>query len=97
MAFLRIIVPILLLAISSALAGGNNGAVVGYFTNWATYRQGLGSYTVSDIPANLYTHLIYSFLGVDPTTYKVKILEPEQDVSKGGFKKFVDLKKSIPT
>lgn len=96
-AFLRVILPILILGITAALAqSGNRGVTVGYYTNWAVYRPGLGSYTVADIPANLYTHLIYSFTGIDPTTYKIKILEPEQDVNKNGFKKFVDLKKTNP-
>ena len=36
-----------------------------YYSNWSQYRNGAGTYFPTDIPANLCTHLVYSFAKLD--------------------------------
>ncbi|XP_043247037.1 endochitinase-like [Amphibalanus amphitrite] len=68
-----------------------------YFSAWAYSRPELGSYDVEDIPADLCTHLIYSFIGVSNVTWGVLILDPEHDEgADGGFHRFTALKQRYP-
>ncbi|XP_055903089.1 endochitinase-like [Eupeodes corollae] len=99
MAYIKLILStLLLLGISTTFAQNEStGVVVCYYSNWAIYRPGKGSYTLNDIPVDKCTHLIYSFVGIDHNSKEIKILDQEQDINKGGFKKFVALKKSNPT
>lgn len=70
--------------------------VVCYYGSWATYRDSPVTYKVEDIPANLCTHIIYSFLGVDENTWEVKVLDQYGDETLRGFERFTGLKGSNP-
>lgn len=76
---------------------GKPARVVCYYSNWAIYRPGIGSYTVDDIPLTKCSHLVYSFVGVSNVTWELLVLDPELDVEKENFKKFVSLREKNPS
>ena len=46
-----------------------------YFTNWAQYRNGDGRHVPSDIPADLCTHIVYSFAKIPQGQNKLEPYE----------------------
>ncbi|TOF90180.1 hypothetical protein CGJ15_24540 [Vibrio parahaemolyticus] len=67
-----------------------------YYETWARYRPEEVHYDIEDIPADLCTHLIYSFCGVSNVTWEVMVLDPELDINANGYRRFVALKEKYP-
>ncbi|KAG7155039.1 Endochitinase-like 4 [Homarus americanus] len=67
-----------------------------YYETWAKYRPDEVHYDIEDIPAELCTHLIYTFCGVSNVTWEVLVLDPELDINENGYRRFVGLKENHP-
>ncbi|CAL4062917.1 unnamed protein product, partial [Meganyctiphanes norvegica] len=96
-------VTLLVVAAVATIATGDHGGVhdhkqrmVCYLGSWAVYRPGMGKFSIEDIDATLCNNLVYSFVGLDEATFKVKSLDPEYDINKKAFERFVGLKKQNP-
>ncbi|KAN0104912.1 glycoside hydrolase family 18 protein [Hyaloscypha variabilis] len=62
--------------VDPSLTGFRN---VGYFGNWNIYAK---NFTVSDIPLDQYTHLLYSFADIDNSTGTVSLSDEWADTDK---------------
>ena len=64
-----------------------NARVVCYYTNWSRKRPGTGKFSISDIDANLCTHLVYAFAGI-----KDNKIEPTEENDEEYYKQMIALK-----
>ncbi|XP_059611118.1 chitinase-3-like protein 1 [Phlebotomus argentipes] len=67
-----------------------------YYATWATYRSGNGKVDIENIDPHLCTHVIYTFVGLQPTG-EVKIIDSWHDYSLNGLNRFINLKKQNPS
>ncbi|XP_062550927.1 acidic mammalian chitinase-like isoform X2 [Armigeres subalbatus] len=74
--------------------------IVCYYGTWASYRNGNGKFSVSNIDPFLCTHLIYAFVGIE-TNGTIKVLDPWLDLEDnwglGSMRQFNDMKRVNPT
>lgn len=61
-----------------------------------TYFAGNGKYLVEDIDTSICTHIIYSFVILDPVNYIMKIHDPWLDIDLQNIEKFLQLKATNP-
>ncbi|KAJ9585129.1 hypothetical protein L9F63_003081, partial [Diploptera punctata] len=80
---------------SACLLQVNSYRIVCYFANWAIYRSGNGKFQVGDINADLCTHHIYAFAGLN-SDGEVLIRDQYVDIQYGGFADFNAMKNDHP-
>ena len=61
-----------------------------------THFAGNGKYLVENIDTSICTHIIYSFVILDPVNYIMKIHDPWLDIDLGNINKFLQLKAINP-
>ncbi|KAG8181753.1 hypothetical protein JTE90_028291 [Oedothorax gibbosus] len=74
----------------------DRGKVVCYYSAWAYTRPEPWNYDIEDIPGDLCTDIIYSFVGLNNQTWELFSIDPEYDLENGGYKKFTALRVKHP-
>ncbi|XP_017864082.1 PREDICTED: probable chitinase 2 [Drosophila arizonae] len=99
-ALLSLLLAIFLASVAAKTGPTHNKVVVCYISTWAVYRPGQGAYSIENFDANLCTHAVYAFAGLDITQASIKSLDPWQDLQeeygKGGYERLTSLKSSHP-
>ncbi|XP_063623036.1 acidic mammalian chitinase-like [Cydia splendana] len=85
---MKVLVVCALLCLGGSLAAAS-GVVVCYYGEWANERPGVGRFGVSDLPTDLCTHIVYSFLLPNGTTGG--IIAPEETTYEGKGNSVADL------
>ncbi|XP_063366350.1 acidic mammalian chitinase-like [Cydia amplana] len=85
---MKVLVVCALLCLGGSLAAAS-GVVVCYYGEWANERAGVGRFGVSDLPTDLCTHIVYSFLLPNGTTGG--IIPPTQTTYEGKGNYVADL------
>ncbi|XP_050510387.1 chitinase-like protein Idgf4 isoform X1 [Diabrotica virgifera virgifera] len=75
-----------------------NPKVVCYYDEKGNSRQGQGKFDVAFLEPALQfcTHLIYGYAGIDPNTYKIKLMNEQLDLNQHNFRQVTDLKRKFP-
>jgi len=73
------------------------GKVVCYYGSWASYRPGNGKCEPENVDPFICTHLIYSFIGLDPETNQVKHLDTWLAENLNAVGRFIKLRESNPS
>jgi chitinase len=89
------IIPLCLLAAITGQVFGATDKVICYYASWAVTRPGNGKFVPEDINPSLCTHINYAFAGLN-TDGTLQILDGENDVNQGGFKRVSALKETNP-
>nr|CAH7738372.1 unnamed protein product [Callosobruchus chinensis] len=76
---INVIFALVCLAVCVRLSFGKTKRVVCYHASWSWQLQGEGKFGVENIDPNLCTHLIYSFVGLNPDG-TIKVLDKRNDV-----------------
>jgi len=66
-----------------------------YWSSWSKYRKFDGAFDLADIDPTLCTNIIYTFVGLDPATSRVKLLEPYLDLGANGGHGFLEKASSL--
>ncbi|XP_034192124.1 putative chitinase 2 [Osmia lignaria lignaria] len=75
-----------------------NKAIVCYVASWATYRPENGKFGIDNIQPKLCTHLVYTFAGLNTTTWTIRSLDPYLDIGNqyDNYKKMTSLRNKYP-
>ena len=77
--------------------------VVCNVASWASFRSGIGKFTVDDIDTHRCTHIVYQYVGLDETSNELRSLNPALDLGSfgspagGNYARFTNLKKTKPS
>ncbi|KAL0842015.1 hypothetical protein ABMA28_014232 [Loxostege sticticalis] len=63
-----------------------------YFTSWAYYRYGNGSYGPEQVDPSMCTHIVYAWAHLDPDTYALVPGNPELDIENDFYGKMTELR-----
>ncbi|ENN79266.1 hypothetical protein YQE_04301, partial [Dendroctonus ponderosae] len=84
------------LAIMSLVQYVSATSVICYHGTWSYYRTGNGKFVFSNVPTDLCTHYIYTFMGLDSSTSEVVSLDSWLDIDLGGITAAANLKVTNP-
>lgn len=91
----KIIFTLFFLNLNILLISGATDKVICYYASWAYVREGNGKFLPEDIDPNLCTHVLYSFLGLQPNG-SLQLLDPWFDVQLDGLNRVSKLKEKNP-
>ncbi|XP_043513042.1 probable chitinase 2 [Frieseomelitta varia] len=83
-------------SILALLRSKHNKVVTCYVASWAVYRPNNGQFQVPNIPAELCTHLVYAFAGLNSTSWTIRSLDPYLDIENGNYKNMTQLHERHP-